>query len=136
MHQKDGLPKQIGQQNRQPDLCMVFQPLEDGCGGQTHCTQNSAQHLQGSNMLPDSTVMRIQRNPEHAEQAPTVYMYVSSTVWAFGVASAQLEHFTDVSVKKACCSINSVHVVMSYVLGRVLQYVAPGSGIHLLQVSR
>ena len=45
VHKEDRLAKKVGQQNGQPNLCMVFQPVENGCGRQEEAPKHLAQHL-------------------------------------------------------------------------------------------
>lgn len=45
MHKQDGLAKEVGQQNGQPDLCVVLQPMENGGGRQEQASKNLTQHL-------------------------------------------------------------------------------------------
>lgn len=45
VHKQDGLAKEVGQQNGQPDLCVVLQPMKDGCGWQEQASKNLTQHL-------------------------------------------------------------------------------------------
>ena len=42
MHEEDGLAKQVGQQNGQPDLSMVLQPVKYCSRGQKQTAQNLA----------------------------------------------------------------------------------------------
>ena len=42
VHKQDGLAKEVGQQDGQPNLSMVLQPVEDGGGRQEQTPQHLA----------------------------------------------------------------------------------------------
>lgn len=45
VHEQNGLAEQVGQQDGQPNLGVVLQPVEDGGGGQEQAAKHLAQHL-------------------------------------------------------------------------------------------
>ena len=52
VHKENGLAKEVGQQDGEPNLGMVLQPMEDGSGGQEQAAKHFAQHLhQGTPLL-------------------------------------------------------------------------------------